>query len=127
MLVVDARCRVHGMEGLRVVDSSIMPSVVRGTLNAPTVMIGESVSDMVLGRTPRPREGRSLSVGSVERVSGAATLRRRIRPARSRPVDAARSDSARVRQANIGKCDHARRLARSRGARGLDFNGAIVG
>ena len=49
MAVVDAQCRVIGVEGLRVIDSSIMPSVTTGNLNAPTIMIGEKGADHVLG------------------------------------------------------------------------------
>lgn len=52
MAVVDPECRVHGMEGLRVVDSSIMPTVTNGNINAPTIMIGEKAADLILRRTP---------------------------------------------------------------------------
>ena len=52
MAVVDPECRVIGIEGLRVADSSIMPQVTNGNLNGPTIMIGEKASDHILGRTP---------------------------------------------------------------------------
>ena len=52
--VVDYECRVIGIEGLRVADSSIMPQVTNGNINAPTLMIGEKASDHILGRDPLP-------------------------------------------------------------------------
>lgn len=51
MAVVDPQFRVHGIEGLRVADTSIMPTLVSGNTNAPSMMLGERLSDFIRGRT----------------------------------------------------------------------------
>ena len=54
MAVVDPECRVIGVSGLRVADSSIFPQITNGNLNGPSIMVGEKASDHILGRAPLP-------------------------------------------------------------------------
>ncbi len=55
LAVTDSQARVIGIEALRVVDSSIMPSVTTGNLNAPTIMLAEKAADHIMGKSPLPR------------------------------------------------------------------------
>jgi choline dehydrogenase len=54
--VVDSQCRVHGVANLRVIDASVMPAIVSGNTNAPTIMIAEKMSDLLRGKLSLPRE-----------------------------------------------------------------------
>jgi len=56
--VVDPECRVIGVDGLRVADSSIFPRITNGNLNGPSIMVGEKAADHILGRAPLPRDTR---------------------------------------------------------------------
>ncbi len=54
MAVVDSQCKVIGIDQLRIVDSSIFPTITNGNLNAPTMMVAERAADFILGKTPLP-------------------------------------------------------------------------
>jgi choline dehydrogenase len=62
MAVVDGQGRVHGLEGLRVIDASIMPLIITGNLNATTIMIAEKIADKIRDRQPLPRSNAAYYV-----------------------------------------------------------------
>ena len=64
MAVVNSNTQVHGIEGLRVVDSSIFPTVPNGNLNAPTIMVAEKAADLILGKTPLPQASVNVAMSS---------------------------------------------------------------
>ena len=72
LAVVDPELRVHGLEGLRVVDSSVFPSEPNGNLNAPTMMLAERGADIILGKTLLPPEnapvGYAQGIGKRQRT-----------------------------------------------------------
>lgn len=55
MAVVNNKTEVFGVENLRIVDASILPSIVSGNLNGPTVMMAEKAAGIILGNSPLPK------------------------------------------------------------------------
>jgi choline dehydrogenase len=68
--VVDPELRVHGIDGLRVADASVMPVVPRGNTNAPSVMVGEKAADLIRGRTAPPVHQRGTATPATPVTSG---------------------------------------------------------
>jgi len=62
MAVVDSETRVHGIDGLRVVDSSIFPTIPNGNLNSPTIMLAERAADLILGNTLLKADAATVTV-----------------------------------------------------------------
>ncbi|MEI5997459.1 choline dehydrogenase [Paraburkholderia bengalensis] len=82
MAVVDGEGRVHGLEGLRVVDASIMPRITTGNLNAPTIMLAEKIADCIRGRAPLARSTAPYHVANGAPARGAQN----VAPARPRSI-----------------------------------------
>jgi choline dehydrogenase len=68
MAVVDHEGKVHGVQGLRVIDASIMPEIITGNLNAPTIMMAEKLADVIKGQVPLARSEAAYYVANGVRA-----------------------------------------------------------
>ena len=69
MAVVNNKSEVFGVENLRIVDASIMPSVVSGNINGPVIMLAEKAADIILGNPPLPKSN-ALVYTTPEKLKG---------------------------------------------------------
>jgi choline dehydrogenase len=70
LAVVDpATMRVHGLDGLRVVDASVFPTITNGNIYAPVMMVAEKAADLIRGNTPLPPEEASFYRHGTERLA----------------------------------------------------------
>lgn len=60
MAVVSNKTEVFGVENLRIVDASIMPSIVSGNINGPIIMVAEKAADIILGNPPLPKSNATV-------------------------------------------------------------------
>jgi len=72
--VVDPQLRVRGVAGLRIVDASVMPTLIGGNTNAPTVMIGERAAELLTASRKEPRAVDAVNAAEAVQLQGAAAL-----------------------------------------------------